>query len=268
MKHIICTIAIALGAGLSSEAALLINSETKDPTGKLLHKGTIEIQGRSLKMTQTGRQEYQIFHGDRNKMYMVDPATRSYMVFDKQTMQAIGTQVSTAMADMNSQMAKAMEGMTDKQKEALAKYMPKAQAPARGGGGVQVKKTTDRRTINTYPCVRYDVWHGSEKNTEMWVTPWSKVKHGKTAYAAYMDMAHFMEDMIKAMSDNPTVSGMANSVSGMAQVDGFPILIRHFSGGRVERETTFTSFIKGGGTGGIDVPGNFKQRQLLSGMGR
>tara|TARA_B100000809_G_scaffold226496_1_gene238175 strand:+ start:646 stop:1461 length:816 start_codon:yes stop_codon:yes gene_type:complete len=271
MKWFVLTIGIMWGVALSAPAALLIENETKDANGKLQHKGVIEIRGRSVKMTSSNNKQYQIFRGDRKKMYMVDPATRTYMVFDEQSMEAIGEKMSSVMADASSQLAKAMEGMTEEQKAAMQKYMPNVTPPTQSredGPDMQVKKTAGKRTVDGYPCVRYDLLKGGAKEAEMWVTPWSKVKHGKAAYGAYTDMARFMEGMMKALAKTPMLSGAANSMSGMGKVDGFPVLIRHFSGGRLESETTFTSFTKSGGTGEIDIPTNFTRRDMMSGFGR
>ena len=55
------------------------------------------------------------------------------------------------------------------------------------------------------------------KKAEMWVTPWSKVKHGKAAYGAYTDMARFMEGIMKAVANNPMLSGAANAIAGRSR---------------------------------------------------
>jgi len=271
MKRFVLTIGMMWGVALAASAALLLENETKDANGTLQHKGVIEIRGRSVKITSSNNQQYQVFRGDRKKMYMVDPATRTYMVIDEQSMAAIGEKMSSVMADASSQLARAMEGMTEEQKAAMQKHMPNMMPPtqSRGDGSdMQAKKMAGKRTVNGYSCVRYDLLKDGAKKAEMWVTPWSKVKHGKAAYGAYTDMARFMEGIMKAVANNPMLSGAANAMSGMGKVDGFPVLIRHFSRGRLESETTFTSFTKSGGTGEIEIPADFTRRDMMSGFGR
>ncbi len=168
-----------------------------------------------------------IFRGARNEMVVVNHGDKSYMVLDQETLEAIGSQIDSAMQEVKDALAEVPED----QRAMVEKMMQEQLGALRGndadeGPRVEVKATSIRGEQAGYPCVKHEVFIAGKKQRELWVTDWDRVKGGKQAMDAFKAMASFFEEMMSSfgaaggfLEDN-----FDNPFAQMDQLGGFPVL--------------------------------------------
>lgn len=257
LRPMILGAAFATGLLLASgaQAGVVFEVETTYHSGAERGSETAEmaVDGSNLKIeilpgsggTRGGAKDEVIYRGDRREMVVVDHKNQSYMVMDEAMVGEIGGQVQSAMKEME----KALEGLDPKQRE-MMEQMLKGKMGAGAAKGDEApktvyRKTDERATHQGYPCVRYDVFRGSEKFQELWVTDWNRVAGGDEIAKAFKDMSVFFSGIMDAFNDmmgglSPINTG-TSPIDSFAEIDGFPVVTRSFEGGELESETVMKS---------------------------
>jgi hypothetical protein len=249
----------------SARADLVVSMERKSmrTDAPVTETQQMSLSGDKLTATaeERGRPTQIIWRGDKQALYSLDPAAKTYYEIDKATMAAVNEQVNGAMKSMQEQMAK----MTPEQRAQVEKMMggmPNMGGQAAAAPAVEVKATGDKQTVQGYPCTRYDVLLGGKKSSEMWVASWGAVKIDKSDIQALTSMNSFFEEMLKG---NPMLGKLSTSSSfqGLDRVDGFPVLIRHFDGDKVIEEMTLKGVERRAvPAGSFDVPAGYTRKEL------
>ena len=252
---------VAMAVPGSARADLVVTLERKsmrtDPPA--VESQQMSMAGDKLAATvqESGRPSQVIWRGDKQTLYSIDPATKSYYAIDKATMTAVSEQVSGAMKQMQDELAK-----LPPEQRAQAEKMMGNMGGAASGPSIEVKSTGEKQTIQGYPCTRYDVLLGGKRTSEMWVAGWSAVKVTKDDMGALRSMSTFFEDMVKS---NPMLRNMATSgaFQGMDRVDGFPVLVRHFDGDKVVEEMTLKGVERRAVPAStFDIPAGYARKEL------
>ncbi|MEM7350649.1 MAG: hypothetical protein AAF657_07570 [Acidobacteriota bacterium] len=225
-------------------AGVVYEIETTDHEQSPPKVESIEMaaEGRHLKMGIGGGSQNtkgdMIFRGDRREVVVVDHDQKSYMVMDREQMQAIAGQVNSAL----SQMQEALKNVPADQRAIVEKMMkermpqqPQSQAPRRPAS--ELKKTSERATHNGYPCIKYEVHQNGKKLRELWVTDWKNVEGSSEVAQTFEDMADFFREMMDSFSSLAGAAGGGplpfgsgdNFFEHIKDLDGFPVVTKEFA---------------------------------------
>ncbi len=225
-------------------AGVVFEVETKDYDRDQSSMSSVSIEDEKLHMEiadhNKGNDGDIIFRGDRQEMVVVDHSEKTYLVMDKETIDSIAGQVNSAM----SQMEEALKNVPKEQREMVERMM-KDKMPANISPQLpkeEVVKKGDKKKINGYPCVRYDVLQDGNKVRELWVTDWKNVEGGDDAAAVFTKMAEFFEGMMKAVGQMGAQQVGKNMFAQMNELNGFPVVTKNFNdNGDLESESTLRS---------------------------
>ena len=182
-----------------------------------------------------------IFHGEQNEMIILDHAQGTYMIIDQARMNAMASQVSDAM----SQMQEALAAMPPEQR-ALAEQMMQQRFPT--APPEQPSETINdlgsHGEVAGIACRNYEVIRDGLKVRELCVSDWDDIHGGQETANALKGVANFFEGMRKAFSGagGMDVFDRQQELFGhMDELDGYPVLYRDFSAsGALERQTILT----------------------------
>jgi hypothetical protein len=233
MKHIVrvltgsflgCFIAGTAPAGVYVE---LVNHVIPGNTTELAQKMYVQ-GGNGRFVDQDGRAS--IIKGDT--MVIVDDADKSYIVFDKATMEQLAKQISAAMERMKEQLAK----MPPEQRTQIEQMM--AKTPGMGGASqkwvVEAVDTGKNDKVETHACRIWDVTRNGELDDQLCVVPYAQLPGKENFQAVFAKFARVFEDMAKSV---PMLSGMmSNEFSAQAKVNGFPVRSRAYDNGKLGDE--------------------------------
>ena len=253
-----------------AQAGLLITIETKsikDPSEPPTIM-IVKVSGDNLAINNNASNEKHtmVFRGDRNLFWNIDHDRQEYIEINKEIFKLISTQLDAVQVKMKEAMAQ----MPPEQRAMMESMMKNSLATAMQGVSgipkITFKKTNQKKTINGYPCVRFDVFKNGEKDNEIWATSWKAMGVEKGALNAFSKMAVFMNQLIATMKNNPYVQRMNTDIPDLSQIDGFPVRVRSFKHGKVMRETTFTSVIKVKTSNADFTPPNNYRKKTMPGV--
>ncbi len=184
--------------------------------------------------------EFVIYNDSRREIYFVDPENKEYMslgeisrgtqeIREKKGRGALGG-LGGLLGGLTGEQKRAVEGFADKLLEGAAE-IAKQQAEA---NRPEIRRIGDRRTVNGYPCIRYDVYRQGEKVQELWVTDWDNIRGGRQVAGAFENMNALLDEVAQS-NDFPSM------FEAFTKVDGFPVVTREFEGGELEGETVLES---------------------------
>jgi hypothetical protein len=182
-----------------------------------------------------------IFHGEQNEMIILDHAQGNYMIIDQARMNAMASQVSDAM----SQMQEALAAMPPEQR-AMAEQMMQQRFPT--APPEQPSETINdlgsHGEVAGIACRNYEVIRDGLKFRELCVSDWGDIEGGQETAEALKGVANFFESMRQAFSGagGMDVFDRQQELFGhMDELDGYPVLYRDFSAsGALERQTILT----------------------------
>ena len=183
-----------------------------------------------------------IFHGDRNEMIILDHAQGNYMIIDQDRMNAMASQVSEAM----SQMQEALAAMPPEQRALAEQMMQKrfpAEAPKKSPN--TINDLGSHGEVAGIACRNYEVIRDGRKVRELCVSEWDDIEGGQETAAALKGVAEFFEGMRKAFSGAGGMDAFDRQqelFGHMNELDGYPVLYRDFNAsGALERQVLLTS---------------------------
>ena len=179
-------------------------------------------------------------------MIILDHAQGSYMIIDQARMNAMASQVSQAM----TQMQEALAAMPPEQR-ALAEQMMQRQFPA-AAPKQSPKQSPDiinalgsHGEVAGIECRNYEVMRDGRKVRELCMSDWDDIAGGQETAEALKDVAGFFESMRQAFSGAGAMDAFDRQqelFGHMNELDGYPILYRDFSAsGALERQVILTS---------------------------
>lgn len=193
-------------------------------------KQTMYVQGSSGKFVNPDGTSV-LIKGDT--MHIINDGERSYLVFDKATMQEFAKRISAVM---------------EQQKEQLAKLPPEQRAQAEQSLGgmaaaegkqrtVEVKDTGKSDKVDGRACKLWDVIRDGQLDEQICVVPFSALPGKEDFKAVFASFAKVFDEMAKSI---PMLSGMmANEFDALAKVNGYPVRQRNYDDrGKLEDEET------------------------------
>ncbi|MDH3588503.1 MAG: DUF4412 domain-containing protein [Gammaproteobacteria bacterium] len=228
----VCTVSLVSSLALAGATFVL---EGKDVTTSGSTVTEILIDGKNIKITESGSSEDFIYNGQRRQMITVDHLEKRYMTMDVETAKemygGMREQSASFGGEANRMMQEALKNVPADQRamveEMMKNKMPQGQMPQTSAPSVsEVKKTKERAKKAGYPTVKYEIWQDGRKAQELWVTDWDNVKGGSDVQQSFEDMAAFSRELMEATGG--AAHGDDSAFEYMKEINGFPVMTREF----------------------------------------
>jgi len=193
-------------------------------------------------------------------LYVIDDADKSYVSFDKATMEQLAKKISETMEQMKEQLAK----LPPDQRAQMEQMMP-----GMSGGEqkwvVEALDTGKSEKVDGRSCRVWDIKRNGELDDQLCVVPYSALPGKENFSVVFANFARVFEEMAKSV---PMLSGMmSNEFGAYSKVNGFPVRSRAYEEGklgntehnmRVWREEAIPASM-------FTVPAGYKQKQMSVG---
>ena len=183
-----------------------------------------------------GAAQSMVFDGVRQVMMMIDDDHKTYSEITQADVDAIGQQMSAAMAQMEA----ATKNMTPEQRAQIEKMMGKAGGAARGRGAAEPAKTQYHKvgtdTVGKWTCDKYEGTRDGQKVQELCTVDPKVFGFTLNDFAVSKDMAAFFEKMIPPGMSTKIPSAAELFHIGTPEEQGFsgvPVRTITYSGGQV-----------------------------------
>ncbi len=193
-------------------------------------------------------------------MYIIDDADKSYIAFDKATMEQLAKKINAAMAQMKEQLAK----LPPDQRAQMEQMMP-GMMDGEKKWVVEAVDTGKSDKVDGRSCRLWDIKRNGELDDQLCVVPYSSLPGKENFQAMFANFAKVFEEMAKSV---PMLAGMmTNEFSAQSKVNGFPVRTRGYEEGklgdsehsmRVWREEAIPASM-------FTVPAGYKQKQMPMG---
>ncbi len=196
-------------------------------------------------------------------LFIVDNDDKSYVEFDKQTMEQVAQQMNSAMTKMKDQLAK----LPPEQRAQVEAQM----GPLMGGEGkkwtVEVIDTGKSDKVDGRACRVWDVKRNGELDDQLCVVSYSALPGKENFQQVFGNFSKVFEEMAKSV---PMLAGMmSNEFDAQAKVNGFPVRSRAYDGGKlgdteqlvkVWREEAIPASM-------FEIPAGYKKKSIPMGPG-
>jgi hypothetical protein len=193
-------------------------------------------------------------------LYIIDDADKSYIAFDKATMEKLAKKINAAMAQMKDQLAK----LPPEQRAQIEQTMP-------GMGGADKKWTVEALDtgksdeVDGRNCRLWDIRRNRELDDQLCVVPYSALPGKENFQAVFANFARVFEEMAKSA---PMLAGMMNNEFGaQARVNGFPVRTRGYENGKLGTSEHSVSLWREEDIPAsmFEVPAGYTQKQMPMG---
>ena len=256
-------------------AGVIFEIETTDHHGGEPTVVEVSAEGPNMKMQiPAGRGKpggEMIFRGEKREMVFVDHDKKEFMVMDQEMVKSMSAQINQAMSEME----KALENVPEEQR-AMVEKMMKQRMPAAAKAErptSEIKNTGESATKNGYPCVKYEVWNGGARISEMWVTDWKNIEGGDEVVRAFQQMSEFFREWMDSLSEAAgKMGGLGmnpgdNPFEHMKDMNGFPVVAQQFEGDTVKSASSLLSAKRQAiDAGTFDPPSGYKQKNMMKAM--
>jgi len=169
-------------------------------------------------------------------LYIVDDSDKTYVVFDKPTMEKLAKNLNEGMAQVKEQLAKLPP---EQRAQAEAQMGPAAAALLHGGEQqwtVDVKDTGKSDKVDGRACKLWDVTRNGELDEQICVVPYSAMPGKEDLQKVFGSFARSFEEMAKSV---PMLAGMmASEFSAQVKANGVPVRRRVYDNGKLGDEET------------------------------
>jgi GLPGLI family protein len=197
---------IAFGQGLSWESTIAISAAN----GKEMHSTSYY---RAHMFKQVSEKDAVIFRLDKKMMYNIDHQKKEYSAMTFAELEAFTKKTNSELTEKMSEMNKQLEGMPPEQRKMMEKMMGAQNLGKSSESKTEVIKTSEKKTINGYPCIKYALQEDGKETGSVWTT--TKVPDFKTMQK---DFKEFSERITAQM---PMKGGQM--AEAMKKIEGFPI---------------------------------------------
>ena len=192
--------------------------------------------------------------------YIIDEADKSYIMFDKATMEQLAKKIGEAMEKMKKQLAQ----LPPEQRAQMEQMMP-GLAGGERKWTVEVVDTGKSDKVDGRACRVWDVKREGKLNDQICVVPYSALPGKENFQAMFAKFATVFEEMAKSV---PMMAGMmSNEFDAQSKVNGYPVRTRGYENGvlgdteqlmKVWREEAIPASM-------FTIPADYKQKQMPMG---
>lgn len=248
-------VAFAAHAGVYVE---VVNHDIRAGTTDLSQK--IYVQGGLGRFTDNeGRST--LIKGDT--MYILDESDKSYIAFDKATMEKLAARLNAGMEKMKEQVAKLPPDQRAQMEQMMAKQM--------GGEGkprtVEAIDTGKSDKVEGRACKVWDVKRNDELDDQLCVTAFTALPGKENFQAVFANFAKVFEEMAKSV---PMLAGtMTNEFSALAKVNGYPVRTRAYDNGKLGDEEQIVKVWREEAIPAamFEIPADYQRKQMSGGPG-
>ena len=188
---------------------------------------------------------------------MIDLKEKSYVVLDRASMQAMGTQMASARSQMDAELA----GLPPEQR-AMVERMMAGGGPAGAGTAAPKPSVVDTgrsESAEGRTCRVWNVTRAGAVATQHCVVPYETLPGEEDVRAVVERIASLTEDLRNSLPQMQATIG--DTAQGM---NGYPVVTRYFEGGKpTGRERHVTSWREESvAADKFEVPKGFERRDL------
>ena len=257
MKRIFLLVLGALGAQAASAGVYVELVDRDIASGKTELSQKMYVQNGLGRFVDAGGRATLIKDGT---LYIIDDADKSYIAFDKATMEKLAKKINATMAQMKEQLAK----LPPEQRAQMEQMMP-----GMTGGDqkwvVEAFDTGRSDKVDGRSCRLWDIKRNGELDDQLCVVPYSSLPGKENFQTVFANFAKVFEEMAKSV---PMLAGMmSNEFGAQSKVNGFPVRTRGYEDGKlgntehsmsVWREEAIPASM-------FEVPAGYKQKQMPMG---
>jgi hypothetical protein len=245
------------GAGVYIETVTHnLSTNTTDPAQKMyLQGGSGRIVG--------GDGNVSIIKG--NTMYIVDEVEKSYVVFDKATMDKLAAKMNAELAQVKDQLAR----LPPEQREQMEAAMGKI--PGMGGNDqkwtVEALDTGKSDKVDGRACRIWDIERNGELDEQVCVVPFASLPGKENFQTLFGNFSKVFDEMAKSV---PMLAGMmGNEFSAHVKTNGYPVRLRNYEDGKLAPEETLMKVWREETipASQFEIPAGYKLKQMSVGPG-
>jgi len=192
--------------------------------------------------------------------YIIDDKDKSYVMFDKATMEQLAKKLGEAMEKMKAQLAQ----LPPEQRAQMEQMMP-GLSGSESKWIVEVIDSGKSDKVDGRNCRIWDVKRDGKLSNQICVVAYSDLPGKENFQVMFANFAKVFEEMAKSV---PMMAGMmTNEFSAQSKVNGFPVRSRGYEDGKlgddeqvmkVWREETIPAAT-------FEIPASYKQKQMPMG---
>jgi len=214
-----------------------------------------------------------MFLGETDEMYMIDHKEKTYMVIDREQVEALASQMSGAMKQMEEALAQVPPEQREMMERMMKGRMPNAdyEPPA----PQVVTDLGESGSVNGVDCQWKQVTRDDALERKVCIADPGSIAGAQEMVALAHEMRDFAEGLMqlaKSASNMPMMGGgtMGTAGAGMhAELDGYPLIAEDYDGeGKLIRRSTFESADEVAITGDEFTPPSDYKKQSMPTMGR
>jgi len=235
-----------------------------------------KVEGNRMRMDTQGTDgkvaSTVLFLGDTDEMYMIDHDDKTYIVMDREQIEALGKQLNEAM----QQMEEALKNVPEAQRAMMEKMM-KGKMPAGDYEPPSPAVVTDlgeSGEVNGIACDWKQVSRDDVLEEKACVCDQGAIAGGEEMVALANEMRDFAEGLMKMANQASSFSMLGGGTMGdfsslTGDLGGFPLISEHYDGeGKLMRRSTFESADEVSIPDEEFTPPSEYKRQTLQGMTR
>ena len=200
-----------------------------------------------------------------NTMYIVDDADKSYVVFDKATMDTLAKKMNDEMAQVKEQLAKLPAEQRAQMEAAMGKI------PGMGGNDqkwtVEALDTGKSDKVEGRSCKVWDIKRNDELDEQVCVVPFASLPGKDNFQAVFGNFSKVFDEMSKSV---PMLAGMmGNEFSAHVKTNGYPVRLRSYENGKLAPEETLMKVWREEAVPAsmFEIPAGYKLKQMPMGPG-
>ena len=266
----ICLLSLA---GIA-QAGAVFRIEVEDlSAGGQVEITEIKIDGNRMRTDSGGSNPTtMIFLGESDEMYMIDHTEKTYIVMDRETVEALANQMSEAMQQMEAAMAQVPPEQREMMERMMKERMGNMPSTAPHVEPV-VRSLGESDNVAGVACAWKEVTRDAVVDLKACVCNWPDIAGGDELRAMSLEMKDFASALMDAFSSFTSSTGLGSAVADspmrtMDNLGGFPLISEDFDNGTLSRRSRFQSVDETAVAAEEFSPPSGYKRQDLSDMAR
>ncbi len=207
-------------------AGVLIEETTQPLSGQGTSATTrifLDQERARIESETGGRPHVIIYRADRQTMYMINSAEKTYREMTRQELEKMGTQVS----EMQKMMEEKMKNMPAQQRQMMEQIMKQRMG---GAGGMTAapqpvtiyRKVASGEAVNQWTADKYEGIRGGQKEMDVWTTGWNEFGVTQNDFRVFQELGEFFKNFNPQMDDEMFKIGSAQA-DGEQGYSGVPV---------------------------------------------
>ena len=269
--------ATVLLSGIAQAGVFMELSDQDVASGKLTPRNRVYLQQGLMRVETADGHRVALFRD--NSMFILEPATKSYRVMDKATLDQLAGKANDAMAAMQARMANLspeQRAVMERAMQGLGAKMPGSAAPS--SHALDAEDTGTSGSAAGRSCHLWNVIRDGKPTEQLCVVPTASLPGLGEVQESLKAAAGFSVQVQDAMqSHGGPMAGIASSASGlvtqdlslMSKIGGMPVSTRHFdssTGALAATATVMTQWQQRSlDAAQFAVPADYVRKDLLEG---